>query len=89
MAICQEKVECIKMMDEKVKPVYSKIGKKLDKSIFFWIFFPSIIIILGAVGFGYNSNKAEIDKYDGMELRLVKEIQQVKEDIGDKIEKMK
>lgn len=81
-------VECIEMMDKKVKPVYLEIGKKLDKWVFGLIFIPSILLCLALILITYRINASSIEKYDGMELRLVEKIQEMKDDITDKIEKL-
>lgn len=88
------KAECLTMMDKKIAPLWSK---KLDK----WVFIPtiSLIIILIGVVFTYaltlpsqeqmNNVKEDVEKYEGMELRIYEKMAIYQDKLIEKIEGIK
>ena len=90
--------DCIGYIDEKLQPLWRQ---KLDKWIFMWIYFPSFALMLSLITYTNSRldnkvNKEEIihiekqiDKYEGMELRIVREIQALQDKLSVKIDEIK
>lgn len=94
MSNCLEKAECLKDFDEKLKPLHDN---KLDK----WIFKLSLSVIgtLLFIVFTISISKSSesrvdkleksYEKYDGLELRIVREMNEMEKRISAKIENLK
>lgn len=89
--------DCIGYIDDKLQPLWRQ---KLDKWIFMWIYLPTISLMIFLIATVNNRLEdkvskdeflhieKQVEKYEGMELRIVREIQELQDKIFKKIDEL-